>query len=145
MSQCSGGKQKPRFIEAFIATLISLGILPSFLGPPPQPIVEAKPVYQEKQPVKKIETAQPNKASGVLVGNVGDILDRISMCESHQNPRAVSADGRHRGAWQFDLATYHSNGGTGDPIEDSYAEQKRVAANLYARRGGSPWPVCSRR
>ena len=68
----------------------------------------------------------------------------LAECESGGNPRAVSANGRYRGLYQFDLSTWRSVGGSGDPIDASSAEQTRRAQRLYAQRGRSPWPVCGR-
>jgi peptidoglycan hydrolase-like protein with peptidoglycan-binding domain len=69
-------------------------------------------------------------------------LERIAQCESGGNPAAVSADGQYRGKYQFDRATWERLGGTGDPAEASEAEQDRLAAQLLAERGTSPWPNC---
>jgi hypothetical protein len=69
-------------------------------------------------------------------------LERIAQCESGGNPSAVSADGRYRGKYQFDRATWERLGGTGDPAAASEAEQDRLAAKLLAERGTSPWPTC---
>ena len=71
-------------------------------------------------------------------------LEIISRCESGGDPRAVSADGRYRGKYQFDMATWVSVGGTGDPAHASEAEQDRRALELLARRGRAPWPICGR-
>lgn len=48
----------------------------------------------------------------------------------------------HYGKYQFDLQTWGSVGGTGNPINASPAEQDKRAAMLYARRGGRPWTNC---
>lgn len=69
----------------------------------------------------------------------------LAMCESGGNPRAVSASGRYRGLYQFDLETWRSVGGHGDPAQASRAEQTYRAQLLYRERGRSPWPVCGRR
>lgn len=113
---------------------------PKVPPPPPKPVVVsvATPAPLPTQPA-------PTAGSFSTPQITGDILDRIAKCESGNNPRAISPNGTYRGAWQFDLGTYHSNGGVGDPIDSSYAVQKSVAATLYAKRGGAPWPVCSRK
>ena len=72
-------------------------------------------------------------------------LARIAQCESGGNPQAVSASGQYRGKYQFDLGTWQSLGGSGDPAAASEAEQDRIAAILYARSGPAPWPVCGYR
>ncbi|MEH3053597.1 MAG: transglycosylase family protein, partial [Patulibacter minatonensis] len=42
------------------------------------------------------------------------ILDEIAECESKGDPTAVSANGKFRGKYQFDRATWRTVGGTGD-------------------------------
>ncbi len=91
------------------------------------------------------------KALGVRVASetrrsvaaVGGVLERIARCESGGNPRAVSADGRYRGKYQFSRETWAALGGTGDPAAAPEAEQDRRAAQLLAQRGTSPWPSCA--
>jgi transglycosylase-like protein len=69
-------------------------------------------------------------------------LNRVAWCESSNNTRAVSPNGLYRGLFQFDLPTWRSVGGTGDPIDASRGEQELRAVLLLKRRGTSPWPVC---
>ncbi len=71
-------------------------------------------------------------------------LQAIAMCESHGNPRAVSAGGTYRGKYQFSYATWRSVGGSGDPARASEREQDRRAARLYRTGGPGHWPVCGR-
>jgi transglycosylase-like protein len=71
-------------------------------------------------------------------------LERIAACESGGNPRAVGGGGRFRGLFQFDMGTWRSVGGKGDPVNAPAEEQYRRAAVLYRQRGSSPWPVCGR-
>ena len=78
-------------------------------------------------------------------GGVSAALERIAQCESGGNPRAVSASGQYRGKYQFDLGTWQSLGGSGDPAAAPEAEQDRIAAILYDRSGPAPWPVCGYR
>ena len=70
------------------------------------------------------------------------ILERIAACESHGNPRAISASGTFRGKYQFSFGTWAAVGGKGDPAAAPEAEQDRRAAILLRRTGGSAWPVC---
>ena len=51
------------------------------------------------------------------------------------------------GVWKSEDAgsTWHSVGGSGDPIDASPAEQTKRAQILYNRTGPSSWPVCGRR
>ena len=69
-------------------------------------------------------------------------LAAIAACESGGDPTAVDASGTYRGKYQFDLQTWASVGGSGDPAAAPEAEQDRRAAILYARAGATPWPVC---
>ena len=69
--------------------------------------------------------------------------ERIAQCESGGNPRAVSADGRYRGKYQFSRATWRALGGTGDPAAAPESVQDAMAAKLLAARGTSPWPNCA--
>jgi hypothetical protein len=68
----------------------------------------------------------------------------LRHCESSGNYQAVSASGLYRGAYQFDLSTWASVGGSGDPAVASPAEQDHRAQVLWSQRGPSPWPVCGR-
>jgi Transglycosylase-like domain len=70
------------------------------------------------------------------------VLEAIAACESGGDPTAIGGGGLYRGKYQFDLATWQSVGGSGDPAQASEAEQDRRAAILYAQAGASPWPVC---
>ncbi len=63
-------------------------------------------------------------------------------CESGGNYQAVSPSGLYRGAFQFDLGTWATVGGSGDPAAASPAEQDHRAQVLWSQRGPSPWPIC---
>jgi hypothetical protein len=84
----------------------------------------------------------PKAHASSLVAPYRAWLNRVARCESSNNTRAISADGLYRGLFQFDLQTWHSVGGVGDPIDASRAEQELRAVLLLKRRGTSPWPVC---
>ena len=75
--------------------------------------------------------------------SASSVLERIARCESGGDPTAVSPDGRYYGKYQFSRATWRSVGGRGNPAMASEAEQDRLAAILYERRGGAPWPNCA--
>jgi len=68
---------------------------------------------------------------------------KVANCESSGNPRAVNPS-NHQGLFQFDIQTWHSVGGKGQPINASPAEQLMRAKMLYAQRGSEPWPDCGR-
>lgn len=71
------------------------------------------------------------------------LLAKIAECESGGNPRAISRDGKYRGKFQFDLATWRGLGGKGDPARASEAVQDRLALKLYRQRGTAPWANCA--
>jgi soluble lytic murein transglycosylase-like protein len=75
------------------------------------------------------------------LGVARSTLDAIAACESGGDPAAVNAAGYY-GKYQFDLGTWQSVGGSGNPAEAPEVEQDYRAALLYERAGPSPWPVC---
>ncbi len=68
----------------------------------------------------------------------------LRFCESSDDYQAVSPSGEYRGAYQFDIETWQSVGGSGDPAAAPPSEQDARARALYALRGPQPWPVCGR-
>jgi hypothetical protein len=64
---------------------------------------------------------------------------RLRGCESGGDYTAVSAGGRYYGAYQFDLTTWRSVGGTGQPNQATPTEQDYRALYLYRMRGWQPW------
>jgi hypothetical protein len=81
-------------------------------------------------------------AGGATASVASAGLQAIAACESGGDPTAVDASGTYRGKYQFDLQTWQSVGGTGDPAAAPEAEQDRRAQALMAQRGSAPWPVC---
>jgi soluble lytic murein transglycosylase-like protein len=94
---------------------------------------------EAKQLVAKAKriAAQPALAGGVSQAT----LDAIAACESGGDPTAVNPAGYY-GKYQFDMGTWASVGGRGNPAEAPEAEQDYRASLLYSRAGSSPWPVC---
>ncbi len=70
--------------------------------------------------------------------------EALRACESGGDYGAINATGKYRGAYQFDMPTWQSVGGVGDPAEATPAEQDERATLLFQRRGASPWPFCGR-
>lgn len=66
----------------------------------------------------------------------------LRACEASNDYDVTNASGKYRGAYQFDLATWESVGGSGDPAAAAPDEQDLRAALLYQQRGSSPWPFC---
>ncbi|GAA4019440.1 transglycosylase family protein [Allokutzneria multivorans] len=63
---------------------------------------------------------------------------RLRMCESTDRYDTNTGNGYY-GAYQFDLPTWRSVGGTGLPSQASKAEQDFRALYLYRMRGWQPW------
>ena len=63
---------------------------------------------------------------------------QLRMCES-SNRYDIDTGNGYYGAYQFDLATWRSVGGTGYPNRGSKAEQDYRALILYRMRGWEPW------
>ncbi len=85
---------------------------------------------------------KPKYPTPESVGVSSATLNAIASCESGGNPAAVDSSGTYRGKYQFDLGTWSSVGGSGDPAAAPAAEQDYRAALLYERSGSSPWPIC---
>lgn len=93
-------------------------------------------------PAPPIAVAPP--AQGDPTAAESAILAKIRRCESGGNYSILSPSGRYRGAYQFDVATWRSVGGSGDPAAASPAEQDYRALLLLRMRGTRPWPHCGR-
>jgi len=70
-------------------------------------------------------------------------LQKLAYCESSNRHTVVSRTGKYRGLYQFDLPTWKSVGGTGDPAKAPRHEQIKRAKMLYLKRGWQPWPQCA--
>lgn len=64
---------------------------------------------------------------------------QLRGCESGNDYTAVSPHHRYYGAYQFDLPTWRSVGGTGYPNHATPTEQDYRALYLYRMRGWQPW------
>jgi resuscitation-promoting factor RpfB len=74
----------------------------------------------------------------------GGAWDRIANCESGGNWHINTGNGYY-GGLQFNLGTWHSNGGSGRPDQASREQQIAVAERVRAGSGGyGAWPVCGR-
>ncbi|GAB3307658.1 hypothetical protein GCM10027298_29070 [Epidermidibacterium keratini] len=67
----------------------------------------------------------------------------LRMCES-SNRYSINTGNGYYGAYQFDLPTWQSVGGTGYPHQASAAEQDARALMLYRKRGWQPWECASK-
>ena len=68
--------------------------------------------------------------------------DGMAYCESTNNPKAVNNPSGYLstyGLFQFDIPTWESVGGSGNPLDASPEEQLMRAKLLYQSRGLEPW------
>lgn len=109
-------------------------------------ISRLEPLIAEARALEPLADAWDRAAIAIEEGRYGiapsDKWEKLRFCESTHNYQAASPSGKYRGAYQFDLATWQTVGGTGDPAAAPPEEQDARARELYARRGHSPWPVC---
>jgi LysM repeat protein len=103
--------------------------------------VETKKVRKTERKVRSSRSEDRPASSGRA--NLSGAWAKVANCESGGNPRAVNPAGYY-GLFQFDLQTWRSVGGSGNPAKASAAEQLMRAKKLYAQRGASPWPVCGK-
>ncbi|WP_157695133.1 resuscitation-promoting factor [Nakamurella panacisegetis] len=101
-------------------------------------------------PVAKV-THVGTKTTFTYVGNevftndtsFGVNWDGLAMCESTHNPKAVNANPSAGlptyGMFQFDIPTWATVGGSGNPMDASPEEQLMRAKLLYQQRGLEPW------
>jgi transglycosylase-like protein/putative Flp pilus-assembly TadE/G-like protein len=83
----------------------------------------------------------PDLAFGAPPGDVRAALARIAQCESGGDP-TIEGKGKaagHYGKYQFDIPTWQSVGGTGNPAAAPEAEQDARAYALWRMRGFQPW------
>jgi transglycosylase-like protein len=92
--------------------------------------------------LRRMVGEQSSKPSGGISSATRSKLDSIATCESHGDPTAIGGGGAYRGKYQFDVGTWQSVGGKGDPAAASEAEQDQRAAALLERDGAGHWPVC---
>jgi hypothetical protein len=114
---------------AFAGGLSTALLVPSATSAPPAPAAGIRSIA----PPAPIGRSAPSLAHRLSV---------IARCESGDDPTAVSPDGRYRGKYQFDLRTWRTVDGGGDPALAPELVQDRLARELLLRRGTAPWPVC---
>ena len=94
--------------------------------------------------VRYVTVGRPyQQPAGTETVHAGGALQAIAQCESGGDYSTNTGNGFY-GAYQFDLQTWQSVGGTGLPSSASPAEQDKRAAILRSQRGTAPWPVCGR-
>jgi Transglycosylase-like domain len=98
-------------------------------------------IRELRRRIRHVRADLRDRRAGLTPG-LRAVLNGIAACESHGNPRAVSASGAYRGKYQFSYGTWASVGGRGDPAAASEREQDRRAAMLLRTGGRGHWPVC---
>lgn len=109
------------------------------------PAVDSQTWWYATQPEPTTTTSRPPRARSGTVTTAavdGDRFDRLARCESGGDPATNTGNGFY-GAFQFVLSTWHAAGGTGNPVDHSYSEQKQIAMS-WAQRSNpyTQWPVC---
>lgn len=109
--------------------------------PEPTPQPTAEPTSEPQNSYSKSEVKQQIRQA--WKGDDDEAIEVVD-CETGGSfdPTIHDSSGTYHGLWQFTLKTYRRSGGSGDPHNDSPAEQTRVAWNLYQQRGWDPWPAC---
>ena len=112
------------------------------------PVVSARPVQRRRRGrhiSAVIVLVIAGVVASVVLSGVSAVADpsanvwyRLRMCESG-NDYSIDTGNGHYGAYQFDLATWRSVGGSGLPNRTSPAEQDARALILYRDRGWQPW------
>jgi len=107
------------------------------------PVDQVVAVGTKKRPAPTSGSGGSGSGSGGGGGNVGGGVDSLNwpalaQCESGGNPRAVNPAGYY-GLYQFSLSTWHSVGGSGNPIDASPSEQLYRAKLLYKKAGAGQW------
>lgn len=93
----------------------------------------------ERAKVQSQSNTQP-----VVGGTLDSRIMALKMCESGNN-YASRSNPLYRGAYQYSYSTWGNYGGYYDPADAPPEVQDARFRETYAARGGSPWPVCSRR
>jgi uncharacterized protein YabE (DUF348 family) len=119
------------------------------IGTKAPPTTSSAPMTSAAKTAPTTSTASATSSAG-SVETVGDRVyfhdysygvnwDGLAHCESTNYPRAVDPTGTYFGLFQFDLSTWRSVGGSGNPIDASPQEQLLRAKELYLARGLQPW------
>jgi hypothetical protein len=120
--------------------------------PPTAEQSAGQPTTEGKLPRRRRRRAIAVGAAFVLAAGAGLVLTaatasadptantwyRLRVCESSDN-YTIDTGNDHYGAYQFDLPTWRSVGGSGYPNRASKAEQDARALILYRLRGWQPW------
>lgn len=139
-------------LQQFTPTIDAFGVAPIdpnlVVGPP----IDAPPAPPVEEPPGSAPASRPIASTPNLGHCGGDVACFLTCTRAHESDssggyRAVSSDGRYRGAYQFLQATWDAavaGAGFGEfvgvPAEQVPPEiQDAAAAFLYSVRGNAPW------
>ena len=125
-------------VTTTIPTVYPLGVEAWDFTPTP-PTTLPPPTTTTTTAVVVVTTTSPPQPTG-------DIWWELAGCETGYtyNMSIHNPTGKYHGAFQFDIPTWQSVGGPGDPHEHDYSTQLHYAKILQSQRGWSPWPHCAR-
>ncbi len=110
-----------------------------------QPVTEVVQLGTKAKPAPTTGSGGGGGGGGSVAGADSLNWAALAKCESGGNPRAVNPSGQYFGLYQFSLSTWRAVGGSGNPIDNSSAEQTYRAKVLYKRAGAGQWPHCGPR
>jgi hypothetical protein len=113
----------------------------------PEPVVRAVttvPTTRTRSaPTTAVYVAPTTVYVGPVAGGDGSSAPLACIRRYEQGAAGYASDTGNGfyGAYQFDLDTWGSVGGSGNPADASVAEQDMRAQMLYDSRGLAPWPT----
>ncbi len=127
--------------EAPTTTTVTIANMPATTRRTPTTVRFTVPEAETEETDEEWARAQPGYAS---TGRAA-LLACIRSYEQSADGYATNTGNGYYGAYQFDLPTWYSVGGTGLPSDAEPWEQDMRASLLIDRRGLAPWPTPSRR
>ena len=92
--------------------------------------------------IVKVGTKAPAPAPANFAGG-SSVWDRLAQCEAGGN-WAINTGNGYYGGLQFNLGTWHANGGSGLPSNASRETQIAIATKVRDASGGyGAWPGCA--
>lgn len=110
--------------------------------PGPTVTVTARPKPQASTRASRARTASQAAPTGFAAWLASPTSKRVSWRESNNRCDITNPTGKYQGKWQFDTATWLSNGGGKYAPHAHLAtchEQDLVAYATWKRRGWAPW------
>jgi len=102
-----------------------------------------------KQENNRLQSARQSKLAFLVPtaqasGTTDEKILKLKMCESGNNYAANTGNGYY-GAFQYDIGSWGNYGGYARADLAPPEVQDAKFQETYARRGGSPWPMCSKK